>query len=204
MLKKFLMVLFIAATTLTCAGHHGTSFFSNRYDLTREAPRCDPSKPFPQLVTIPYFKRASQLIPRCEIYPNHKVAFALTLFYHNWIEEFGDFDLAVKEMVENVMIEWGEKVKVSVNGYHLDGKPIKNHNIIGRVMSPSMIWVFKGHKEALSETALIHELVHLAIRAQLGNGHGDPDHEGSKYSGWTIAHTRMIDVTKGMLRVFSL
>ena len=102
------------------------------------------------------------------------------------------------------MIEWGEKVKVSANGYSLDGKPFKNHNIIGRVMSPSMIWVFKGHTEALSETALIHELVHLAIRAQSDNGHGDPDHEGSKYSGWTIAHTRMIDVTKGMLRVFSL
>ena len=55
----------------------------------------------------------------------------------------------------------------------------------------------------MSESALIHELVHLAIRAQQGE-HGDPDHEGPKYRGWTKAHSRMIIETRQMLRAFEL
>ena len=48
----------------------------------------------------------------------------------------------------------------------------------------------------------MHELVHLALRAK--NGHGDPDHEGTKYNGWTIEHSAMILEAKEMLRSFDI
>jgi hypothetical protein len=45
-------------------------------------------------------------------------------------------------------------------------------------------------------------LVHLALKAK--NGTADPDHEGSKYRGWTVAHSNMIIEAKQMLRAFNL
>ena len=40
-------------------------------------------------------------------------------------------------------------------------------------------------------SALIHELVHIIIWKQ-NNVHGDPDHEGKEFSGWTKKHTQLI------------
>ena len=206
-MRKVLIILFLSLITLTCSGHgvkiapsNNTAFEKVRRLLSQ----CESQGPFPQMILIPYFKHATQIVTRCEIYPNHRVSLAMTLFYYNWVENFGDYDYSVKELLRSIMIEWGEKVKVSKQGFFLDGKKFTNHNIIGRVMSPTTIWVYKGEKEEISETAFIHELVHLAIRAQTRQGHGDPDHEGTKYHGWTPAHTRMVDITKGMIRVFSL
>ena len=48
----------------------------------------------------------------------------------------------------------------------------------------------------------MHELVHIALRAKYG--HGDADHEGTIYSGWTDNHSAMILEAKEMLRSFDI
>jgi multimeric flavodoxin WrbA len=106
-------------------------------------------------------------------------------------------------MLEKVMIEWGRETRVSNGGYNLKGSPNQTGSIIGLVKSKNMIWVWEGYGHKISESALFHELVHLAIRAVHGK-HGDPDHEGPKYRGWTRAHSEMIIESRQMLRAFEI
>ena len=100
------------------------------------------------------------------------------------------------------MVRWDMNKKISKKGFSLDGGPFKNRTIIGRVESDSVTWVWKGYDHKISQSALFHELVHLSLRAK--NGTADPDHEGSKYRGWTSAHSNMIIEAKQMLRAFGL
>jgi len=51
----------------------------------------------------------------------------------------------------------------------------------------------------LYDTSLVHELVHVAIYAKTNGEHGDPDHEGTKYQGWTKEHTKFIKETNSVL-----
>ena len=106
-------------------------------------------------------------------------------------------------MLEKVMIRWGTEKRFSKRGYDTNGNPFENRKILGVVESDNIIWVWEGYNHKMSESALFHELVHLAIRAKYGD-HGDPDHEGSKYPGWTSMHTHMIIESKQMLRAFEL
>ena len=155
------------------------------------------------MIIIPFFEQASQIVPSCDLYSKHKTVLALFVFYHKWVEYFGDKNFAVRGMLEKVMIKWDHEKKVSKKGYNIRGEPFTNHNIIGRVETDSMIWVWKGYNNKISESALIHELVHLAIRAKYGE-HGDPDHEGSKYRGWWPRHSKMIIEANSMLQSFNL
>ena len=207
MLKKLVIFLSLIAC-FTCSGHGTSVFLSNEYKTVYKSSVCDPKKPFPQMVVIPYFENASQIVPNCQTYPKHQTALSLLVFYHQWLEYFEDRNMAVRNMLENVMIEWDMEKREDIGGYDINGKPVdEGRKIIGFVVSNTIIWVWRGYnfdgKHRLSESALIHELVHLSIRAVHGE-HGDPDHEGPKYRGWTSAHTRMIIETKRMLRAFDL
>ena len=56
----------------------------------------------------------------------------------------------------------------------------------------------------LYDTSLVHELVHVAIYALHHGEHGDPDHEGDKYTGWTSEHTDFIKETNNILEGMDL
>lgn len=154
------------------------------------------------MIIIPFFEKASQVVPNCQTYPKHQTALAFFIFYHKWTEYFGDKNYFVKDVLEKVMVRWDTNKKVSNRGYNLKGEPFENHNIIGKVESDSVIWVWQGYDHKISQSALFHELVHLALRAR--NGTADPDHEGTKYRGWTAGHSVMIIEAKQMLRAFNL
>tara|TARA_R100000808_G_C2144407_1_gene152198 strand:- start:667 stop:1278 length:612 start_codon:yes stop_codon:yes gene_type:complete len=203
MIKKLVALFVVIFSATTCSNHNSTIFLNNNYKYIYRTKLCDPEKPFPQMVIIPYFEKASQIIPNCKTYPVHQTALALFIFYHQWLEYFGDRDMAVRGMLQRVMIEWGTKKRVSKAGYTMDGQPNESGNILGIVESKNMIWVWQGYRHKMSESALFHELTHLAIRAVHGE-HGDPDHEGPKYRGWSRAHTKMIVESKQMLRAFEL
>tara|TARA_B100001123_G_scaffold446273_1_gene600176 strand:- start:3690 stop:4307 length:618 start_codon:yes stop_codon:yes gene_type:complete len=205
MRKVVAAAIIVLLSAVTCVGHNqGSSvFFSNDYKIIRGGSTCNPDGDFPQMIIIPFFVHATQVVNDCDVYAKHKVGLALLIYYHKWVEEFGDPDFKVREMLEKVMIQWGDQVKISKRGFSIDGEPFTNRNIIGRVMGPSVIWVFKGRENKISETALVHELVHLSIRAEYGE-HGDPDHEGGKYGGWSVVHTHMIQEVNQMLRAFNI
>jgi len=202
LLKKcviFLSLIFC----FTCSGAGPSAFLSNENKTIYKRSACDPKKPFPQMILIPFFESASQIIPNCQTYPKQETALAFFIFYHQWLEYFEDRDMAVRDMLENVMVEWDTKMREVQGGYDIKGEPYEDRKIIGLVKSNSIIWVWEGYNHRMAESALIHELVHLAIRAKYGT-HGDPDHEGPKYRGWTPAHSAMIVETKQMLRAFNL
>jgi hypothetical protein len=201
-LVKKIVILLSILSCFTCSGHGPSVFLSNDNKKIYRLSNCDPDKPFPQLVLIPFFEEASQTMPDCKTYPKHQTALAFFVFYHKWIEYFGDRDYAVRGVLQKVMVQWDHNKKVSSRGYDMKGDRFKDRNIIGRVESSTIIWVWQGYHHRISESALFHELVHLALRAK--NGTSDPDHEGHKYRGWTSAHTRMIIDAKNMLRSFNL
>ena len=156
----------------------------------------------PQMVMIPFFEEASQVVPNCKTYPKYMTALAMMVFYHKWEEYFGDANYAVRGMLQKVMIRWDPNKKISTRGFNLHGERFSKRTIIGRVEAKNIIWVWQGYDHKISESALMHELVHLALYAK--NGNPDADHEGSKYKGWTTAHSMMIDDAKNMLRAFNL
>ena len=201
MLRKVVIILSLMSC-VTCSGHGPSVFLSNDNKPIYKRSKCDSKKLFPQMVLIPFFESASQVVPDCKTYPKHQTAMAFFVFYHKWTEYFGDKDHVVKGVLEKVMVQWDTNKKVSSRGYNLKGEPFKNHNIIGRVESKSIIWVWQGYDHKISQSALFHELVHLALRAK--NGTADPDHEGKKHRGWSRAHSIMIIEAKQMLRSFNL
>ena len=151
---------------------------------------------------IPFFKNATQLVPNCATYPKHKTALALMIFYHNWLRWFDDDDLAVRDALEKVMVQWGTEKRRIKKGYNLKGEEAEYGLATGITLSSSVIWVWQGHFHKISESSLMHELVHIALRAQIG--HGDSDHEGNKFDGWTISHSAMILEANEMLRDFDI
>jgi hypothetical protein len=201
-MKKIAIILFLTLFAVTCSSHNSTIFLKNDHKIVYKRDYCNSDRSFPQMILIPYFNQASQIVPNCKTYPVHKTAMALFIFYHNWLENFGDKDMVVRGMLEKVMIKWGTEKRVGSKGYDLKGQRYKNRNVIGLVETDSIIWVWQGYHHKISESALIHELVHLALRAK--NGTADPDHEGHKYRGWTSRHSRMIIEAKKMLRAFNL
>jgi hypothetical protein len=100
------------------------------------------------------------------------------------------------------MVTWGTKKKTLKLAYNMEGKKIVNATVIGLTQSSSLVWVWQGYGHKISESSLIHELIHLSLRAL--NGHGDFDHEGTKRDGWTAEHTKMIIEAKNMLRSFNI
>ncbi len=201
MIKKILIALCFLSS-ITCSGHGTSVLFSNENKPIYESSLCVPGDPLPQMVLIPFFEEASQIVPNCKTYPKYMTALAMMVFYHKWEEYFGDSDYAVRGMLQKVMIQWGTTKKTSKRGFNIHGEAFTERVIIGRVEAKNIIWVWQGYNHKISQSALMHELVHLALYAK--NGSPDADHEGSKYKGWTFAHSLMIDDAKDMLRAFNL
>ncbi len=201
MLKKVVIFLCLISC-VTCSGHGPSTFLRNDNKKIYKSSACDPEAEFPQMVILPFFENASQIMPNCDTYPKHKTALAFFVFYHKWVEYFGDHNLVVKGMLQKVMVQWDTRKKTSKRGFSLNGEPFTNRTILGRVESDNIIWVWQGYEHKISKSALIHELVHLALKAK--NGSADADHEGGKYKGWTYSHTLMIQECKDMLAAFNI
>ena len=205
-MQKIIVKLFIMLFALTCLGcsaHQGAScFLSNKNKRIYKKSSCNLDKPFPQMVMIPFFKSSSQIMPNCDTHPKHKTAMALMIFYHHWVEYFGDKDYKIKNMLEQVMITWGTKKRTVKRSYNLYGELSEGREVTGIALTNTTIWVWEGYFHKISETSLMHELVHVILRVK--NGHGDRDHEGDKYSGWTVEHSALIYEAKEMLRSFDI
>ena len=198
-----IIILFFSMSLMSCSAHQSaTCFLSNENERIYKTSSCNPEKSFPQMVMLPFFKRSAQIMPNCETYPKHETALALMIFYHHWLDYFGDDDLKVKNMLEQVMITWDTKKKVAKKSYDLHGELNEGRDVIGLTLTDTTTWVWEGYFHKISESSLIHELVHLALRAK--NGHGDSDHEGSKFDGWTSLHSEMILEAKETLRSFDI
>lgn len=152
----------------------------------------------PQMVQIPQFKNSWQIQRNCEFPKAQNVAFVVELFYKEWNLRFGDKNRRVLKAFNNLMIEWGRKKKPILGAaFDVGGQPIVGE-ARGLTLMPGYIWLWENKYERIAATALVHELVHSAIWASNGV-HGDPDHEGSDFAGWTKEHTKLIREINNLL-----
>ena len=151
---------------------------------------CDILRPFPQMVLVPNFKSTWLMIHKCESPNSRATSTVLTIFYSNWVKEFGDPKAKVRAALNDLMIEWGDAVRPVRSAYTVDGTYVENGFATGLALSPSYIWVYFDESKSISQGSLVHELVHISLWAL--NDHPDSDHEGSVHPGWSDDHTRFI------------
>ena len=171
------------------------------YVTSPEIPGCDPDKKFPQMVLLPQFTEGSQIQHACELYDRDDVAWAVSLFYQEWRTTFKDEDRKVLTALNSIMIEWGIEERRVPRAYNMKGRLIENPEVVGLAITPTIIWV-RADSRYISDTSLIHELVHVALWASKGSP--DPDHEGHNFGGWEPAHSGFIARVNRRLRNFSL
>ena len=96
--------------------------------------------------------------------------------------------------VDNIFgISWtyGEKV------------PEEGVEALGQAFNRSHVRIYYSDKDVpIYKTAFVHELVHASLMAL--NGHGDADHQGDKYRGWTKKHSQLIIEVNGFLMLLGL
>jgi len=191
-LKRDLLILALCCTFLL-SGDPPTPVFASRTG------QCDPSRGLsPQMIRIPTLKDSWQIQRSCGFPDVRHVGFVVDLFYRRWNEQFGDKDKKVFKTLNGMMIEWGDEVKPIMGGaFDVRGDPQIGH-AKGITLMPGYIWVWKEKYQRIAATALVHELVHSALWS-LSGYHGDPDHEGLEFDGWTREHTIFIHKTNSLL-----
>ena len=163
--------------------------------------KCSPLKAMPQMIPIPGFDGVWQVVDRCKFYPREKTAIALRVFLGEWHAVMGS-SWAVKNAYTDLLITWRDG-EAYYNGYSVEGKKFENARLRGATMGPSLVYVFQSKEgpdrhERICESALAHELVHAVLWRKNGD-HGDPDHLGPVYRGWTPDHSAVIQRTNEAL-----
>ena len=169
-------------------------------------PGCDkntPDKPH----RIPGFRFVYQTTDMCEYYYPSHTALAMTIFYIEWATKFGDSNNVVREALNDLFVEYNSNQRIISRVYSVDGTYRPGPTVINGLAGErgKYIFVWSGTMPGrLYDTSLVHELVHVAIYAMNNGEHGDPDHEGEKYTGWTAAHTDFIKETNSILEGMDL
>ena len=152
---------------------------------------CKVTHAFPQLLKIPAFENAWQMIHNCHTQRREKTSIAMLAFYKEWAITFGDPRIRVYKVMSNLLVEWGNKNKTG-NGYSINGIKVRQGRVMGLALPPTMIWIYTQEHQLICESSLAHELMHIAIWVNKRSD-GDPDHEGKRWSGWTSKHTQLIN-----------
>ena len=160
-----------------------------------DIPDCDERGMFPQKNPLPWWKNASQLQYSCNVYDKDNVAWVMLIFYEFWRDEFGDPEENVKRALAQLQITWGKEPLEVENIYNLEGQLIQKARVCGLVKSEHEIWVMSEHH--ISDTAFVHELVHIALIHTCGSA--DPDHEGDGFPCWTAEHSMLIEEINSLL-----
>jgi len=101
-------------------------------------------------------------------------------------------ELSVWGFLRDLKIEVSAIPRTVHAAYDLNGKFLNGKiPVSGLALRKDWIWVEIKTSQIWS-SSLVHELVHIIIWRQ-NNVHGDPDHEGKEFSGWTKKHTQLIE-----------
>ena len=161
---------------------------------------------------VPGYANAAQSNSTCDHFDPNETSLAMFLFYIHYTEEFGDDNQIVAKWLHNLTIIWTDNViEMSGTGYRVDGTRGKGNTAFGLTMSNGrLIKVFTRNRISMSDekkiwrTSFVHELLHVAINAKNNGQHGDPDHEGGKWPGWTTRHTDFINKMNMVLKKVDL
>lgn len=161
---------------------------------------------------VPGYANAAQSNTTCDHFDPNETSLAMFLFYLHYVEEFGDDNHVVIRYLHNLTIIWTDSIiEMSGAGYTVDGKRARSNTAFGVTMSHGgLIKVFTRNPVSLNDkkriwkTSFVHELLHVAINAKNGGTHGDPDHEGDKWPGWTPRYTDFIHKMNMVLKKVDL
>lgn len=157
-----------------------------------------------ELTRIPGWKFTFQKQEECNFPDPTEVSIAMQVFYTTWYDQFGDTADAVLNNLNNFIIDWRSALVPFERGYRVDGTFVENGMASGLTLAKDHIVVKREFGQKIYETSFVHELVHASIRATNPKNHGDPDHEGPKYEGWTKDHTEFIKYVNEILRLMDL
>ena len=116
----------------------------------------------------------------------------LEMFVQEYSDTFEIDEAIVWLYLHDLRIEFSAIPRIVRAAFSVDGKPLVGDvPVSGLALSPKHIWVEIKTSQIWS-SSLIHELVHIVIWNQNSGIHGDPDHEGKNFSGWTKKHTTFI------------
>ena len=125
------------------------------------------------------------------VFKPDKMSVAISLFVKSYSQIFDLSQSEVWDLISGLTIEVSVIPKTVANVYSIDGKFLNEKTpVSGLAYSEKLIWVEIKTNQIWS-SSLIHELVHIVIWRSNGV-HGDPDHEGSQFSGWNSKHTKLI------------
>ena len=149
--------------------------------------------PKSQIKLIPGTPRIVMAPTFCDdyVFNPKKVQTVITMFVREYAAEFNIPEHVLWRHLSGLKIETsliGRKVPLA---YSSQGKLLKNVDVTGLALTKKHIWVEVLTKQ-INMSAFIHELVHIIIWHENYGVHGDPDHEGSEFSGWTSQHTKFI------------
>jgi hypothetical protein len=123
---------------------------------------------------------------------------ALDIFIKYYSKTFELSRAEIWNLLSDLRIEVSAIPRTVHAAYSVDGKLLRGKvPVSGLALTKDWIWVEIKTKQIWS-SSLIHELVHIIIWRQ-NNVHGDPDHEGKAFSGWTQQHTKIIKDINNML-----
>jgi len=164
--------------------------------------------PAEKLNRVPGYEFTYQETDDCDyFYPSH-TSLALHIFYVEWVSKFRDDDGRMLNALNNLHIEYGTRQRRMSRVYSIDGQYRPNPTVINGLTGNGgkyiFVWIGKGTHPRLYKTSFVHELVHVAIYAANFGKHGDPDHEGPKFKGWSTMHTKFITDTNEVLEGMDL
>ena len=160
-----------------------------------------PVRNFISVHDIPSYLNATSIALGEEEIPPNDLSRAIRFFYAMWIDKYGDED---EKLLTNLnfltVISSDEMMEVSSGAFWVDGSPIvEKTRVVGLTWSPTRIWIWIDPSHKISDTSLIHELIHVALWSANGTT-GDIDHEGDKEVYWTDEHTMFIEIANLVLK----
>ena len=146
-----------------------------------------------QKIKIPGTPGMTMSTTRCEdyVFKEAKISRAITLFVEEYSSQFDLKEINVWELLRGLHIEVSAIPRSVSSAYDIKGKLVTNIPVSGLALSTKHIWVEITTTQIWS-TSLTHELVHIIVWMQNSGIHGDPDHEGDQFSGWSKNHTLFI------------
>tara|TARA_Y100001938_G_C8066580_1_gene420533 strand:- start:322 stop:966 length:645 start_codon:yes stop_codon:yes gene_type:complete len=164
--------------------------------------------PANKLHRIPGYKFSYQQTDDCDyFFPSH-TSVAMHVFYVEWVNKFRDDDGIILRALNELIIEYGTYQRMVARIYGMEGdfrqKPVPVNGLTGNGGKYVFVWIGEGSHPKLHKTSLVHELIHMAIYALNFGEHGDPDHLGDKFKGWTHMHTKFIKDTNEILKSMDL
>lgn len=197
-MRKAISLLTLVLFMISCPG---STWVANPTP-EKEYYRCNPAKKMPQMIPIPGYSGTWQIVEDCKFYPREKTAIAMRVFKGEWEAVMGS-SWAVDETFKDLMITWKDSTAYH-DGYSVDGIKFKKAKLRGATIGPTLIYIFQDtidgpdRHNRICESALAHELVHTVLWTINGD-HGDPDHLGKVYRGWTPDHSAVIQRTNKAL-----